>query len=443
MPIKTSGEINFQDIVNEFGGSGEAALSEYYRGGPLVPNTNANIKIGTQGEPIALSQFYGARKEIILSYKLYGGGGAGGNGIADQTGSGTNDPGDTTLIMLKSQWDANGTSGTKLAESGSGGGGGHANRGSITGGAGGASDFGAGGSGGSPNTAGSRPTWGHWGAGGGGGGGDDGSTSYLNLYGSDAAGAAGSGGGASELKSGTLSIDVEVEYAVILGAGGTPSSVYNYRGGQGAPGHGEISLSLDNDATKYIALPAGDGSSTDHYTSNTVWILKITSAGQILWYKETDAVPAIDANNINGNWYAGGANEVDSFGLMEWGFRLNSNGTTSKIASGIGLLVQNPTTSSVSDWLPDSAQAAGIGGDYEAMVTQLSGSVDPIVFEVNGSAATKGQWYPLNQTFDAFVTASGRDSQEAQINLKIRKIGSNQNDVDQTIRIVLTTIPGM
>ena len=108
MAIKTTGPLNFQDIVDEFGGSGKAKLSEYYRGGGKVPNTNANAAIAVSPGELKLSQFYGARKEIFLTYTAYGGGGsgggagglvgvggagsqggAGGNVIANSNGSGT------------------------------------------------------------------------------------------------------------------------------------------------------------------------------------------------------------------------------------------------------------------------------------------------------------------------------------------------------------------
>lgn len=46
-------------IHAEFGGPTPVSLSNYYRGGGLVPNTPANQNIPTSG-PIALSHFYGA-----------------------------------------------------------------------------------------------------------------------------------------------------------------------------------------------------------------------------------------------------------------------------------------------------------------------------------------------------------------------------------------------
>ena len=280
MVIKNSGPINFQDIVDEFGGANPAKLSEYYRGGSLVPNTNANNKIATSPGALKLSQFYGARKEIKLKLNLQGAGGSGGNGMADNVGSGNNAAGGSTYLIPTG-------SGTRLATVAGGGGGGHGNRSAITGSQGGASDFGAGGAGGSPNAAGTRPAWGHWGAAGGGGGGDDGSTSYFNLYGSDAAGAAGSGGSRGTRKDFEINIDVEVTYQLVIGGGGNPSSYGNYKGGRGAAGFAEFTTSIDNFVTTYRARPPGDGSVLSHWTNSTTFYLRVARNGSV--YFETTA----------------------------------------------------------------------------------------------------------------------------------------------------------
>lgn len=58
MPLQTSGPISLGDIATEFGGAAPHSLSEYYRGGGLVPDTAANAGIPTSG-PISLSDFYG------------------------------------------------------------------------------------------------------------------------------------------------------------------------------------------------------------------------------------------------------------------------------------------------------------------------------------------------------------------------------------------------
>lgn len=59
MTLQASGSISLSDIRGEFGGSTPDTLSEYYRGGGLVPDTATNAGIPTSGS-IALSDFYGA-----------------------------------------------------------------------------------------------------------------------------------------------------------------------------------------------------------------------------------------------------------------------------------------------------------------------------------------------------------------------------------------------
>lgn len=59
MPLPSSGSISISQIAAEFGGSAPHSLSEYYRGGGLVPDTPANAAIPTSGA-IKLSDFYGA-----------------------------------------------------------------------------------------------------------------------------------------------------------------------------------------------------------------------------------------------------------------------------------------------------------------------------------------------------------------------------------------------
>lgn len=441
MAIKTSGPINFQNIVDEFGGTGEAPLSDYYRGGPYVPNTNANIAIGTQGNPIALSQFYGARKEITLTYTMYGGGGAGGNGMADGNGSGSNNSGRRTYIITKAAYDA--ASGnpavTSMMASATGGAGGrHGAQGAITGGTGSASDFGAGGSGGSPNSAAPNPTWGHWGAGGGGGGGDDGSTSYLNLYGSDAAGNAGVGAGAAAKTTGSVLIDVDTDYVVVIGGGGDPSAYANYKGGRGVPGH--VKFSLSSGTGEYIGTNPNNGSANAHYTSDTAYNLRLTRQGQVLWYRVTEPQPTIFAQPINSSWGTSGANETDNFGNIEYGFRLQPNGETAKVSSGLSAVMQFPFTQNIVDWLPAEVQGNGAGADYEVAITKVSG-IDP-VFEFNGAAATLGQFYTMTQNLDVFIADSGRTNETCTVRLRIREVGNTTLHVDQNIVITLNTIPG-
>ena len=58
MALQTSGTISLNDIAGEFGGSVPHSMSEYYRGGGLVPDSSANSSIPTSGT-ISFSQFYG------------------------------------------------------------------------------------------------------------------------------------------------------------------------------------------------------------------------------------------------------------------------------------------------------------------------------------------------------------------------------------------------
>lgn len=59
MTLQTSGAISLADIQAEFGGSNPISITEYFRGGALVPDTVTNAGIPTSG-PISLTDFYGA-----------------------------------------------------------------------------------------------------------------------------------------------------------------------------------------------------------------------------------------------------------------------------------------------------------------------------------------------------------------------------------------------
>jgi hypothetical protein len=61
--------ISINTIVAEFGGTAPHAISEYYRGGGLVPNTPANAAIPTSGT-IALGNFYGAVNKAIYTLTI-------------------------------------------------------------------------------------------------------------------------------------------------------------------------------------------------------------------------------------------------------------------------------------------------------------------------------------------------------------------------------------
>lgn len=60
--------ISINTIVGEFGGTAPHSLSEYYRGGGLVPNTPGNANISTSGA-IPMGGFYGSanRSQVALT----------------------------------------------------------------------------------------------------------------------------------------------------------------------------------------------------------------------------------------------------------------------------------------------------------------------------------------------------------------------------------------
>lgn len=312
MPIKTSGPISFQDIINEFGptsalGNSPTSLDDYRRGGSFVPNKNANSNIPLVGTdlPISLQDFYGATKIITLSYTGYGGGGAGGSGfennsnVTSRAGSGG-----FSGILTKETFDAlksaNGglnpttinnssfinafnitkdgnpdggliISNKAAAQSGIGG----QNNWDKAAGVhpGEASIFGDGGAGGARNRAGSSAPWGHWGAGGGGGGGDQGNGDnydffgLINRGGSDEWGKSGQGGFAANGEwKGQVDLDVDVDYVVCLGNGGTPATnVGNHDGGYGNPGHWEFTV--DTDVRTFTFTPPATGNNADRAKS--------------------------------------------------------------------------------------------------------------------------------------------------------------------------------
>lgn len=66
MPIPGSGQISFADLRNEFGGGNPVYISDYFRGGPRVPNTGTNAGIPTSGI-VYLSQYRGASASTPLN----------------------------------------------------------------------------------------------------------------------------------------------------------------------------------------------------------------------------------------------------------------------------------------------------------------------------------------------------------------------------------------
>ncbi len=63
MAVTSSVPIDITDLANEFGGDAPHSLTEYYRGGSLVPNTTANNNVPTSGA-ISLTDFFGATNTV-------------------------------------------------------------------------------------------------------------------------------------------------------------------------------------------------------------------------------------------------------------------------------------------------------------------------------------------------------------------------------------------
>lgn len=72
MPIPGPGPaISMTTIATEFGGSVPHSLSEYYRGGGLVPNTPTNSAIPTSGT-ISIGNFYGSANRVAVNLTIAG-----------------------------------------------------------------------------------------------------------------------------------------------------------------------------------------------------------------------------------------------------------------------------------------------------------------------------------------------------------------------------------
>lgn len=71
MALPSSGVLTLNDIQTEFGGTNPIDLSEYYRGGGLVPDSALNAAIPTSGV-ISVSDFYGAANLLSLDFTVQG-----------------------------------------------------------------------------------------------------------------------------------------------------------------------------------------------------------------------------------------------------------------------------------------------------------------------------------------------------------------------------------
>ena len=71
MALPSSGVLTLDDIQTEFGGTNPIDLSDYYRGGGLVPNSGPNAAIPTSGA-ISVSDFYGSANLLNLDFLTHG-----------------------------------------------------------------------------------------------------------------------------------------------------------------------------------------------------------------------------------------------------------------------------------------------------------------------------------------------------------------------------------
>jgi len=68
--------LSLNNIVTEFGGTGDHALSEYYRGGGFIPSHSANLNIpGNSIAGLAISQFSGAELNFTATVTVGNNGG--------------------------------------------------------------------------------------------------------------------------------------------------------------------------------------------------------------------------------------------------------------------------------------------------------------------------------------------------------------------------------
>lgn len=231
MAISATGSVSLQDVEDEYGGTGDISLSEYYRSNTYGTVSGNNTNIPQSGE-IKLSQFRGSEQRAYIQYYILGAGGGGGYGVADGGGSGkAADGGDSTITM-------NGI--TYTATGGEGGGNGAVDR--LSGEQAGHNaniadgyykDFGSSGGVTANNSSASAGTG--YVAGGSGGGGDASGT-----Y--DRSGLAGEGGNAGEQISGTAYVAIGQSITYSLGSGGAGSSGDTY----GADGRGGAVVIIKN-----------------------------------------------------------------------------------------------------------------------------------------------------------------------------------------------------
>jgi hypothetical protein len=249
MAIPATGSVSLQNIEDEFGGTGEISLSEYYRGNTYESAVSGNNTAVPQSGSIKFSQFRGSELKRYIQYKVLGAGGGGGGGFEDRgydvgtfgAGGGSSTLSATGFTTVTAGGGVGGQSGiltwppdqTIVA-------GGNAN---IA--AGYSQDFGVSG-GGTGQLANGAPGTGS-GAGGSGGGGDDPGT-YDN------SGGAGAGGSAGAEVGGNAYFSIGAVLTYSIGAGGA-GYAHTTAGAAGRPGY----VVLISNGTEVVA---SDTSST-------------------------------------------------------------------------------------------------------------------------------------------------------------------------------------
>jgi len=229
MALQSSGLIRLSQIQTEFGGSDPISLSEYYQNASPDLVTSNNTGVPNTGNPISITDFYGAVLAKTVTYEIIGGGGGGAAGeIGNNTPTGVAPDGGAGGSSSFS-----GTGFTTVTAAGGSGGQGNAGRSFPDGGQNGQSSFyGAGGNGGQNSDSGnwsngSSPAATSYGAGGGGGG-----TSFeTNSGGTQAL--------AGTRLTGTILIAPNTAVSVTIGAGGagTISNSDYTAGAAGASGY--------------------------------------------------------------------------------------------------------------------------------------------------------------------------------------------------------------
>lgn len=168
MTIKNSGSLAITEIVSEFGGDAPHGMDEYYAGSSYVQTGASGINgaIPSSGS-IAVSQFYGAQRSVVVDILIVAGGGGGSRGGGDNdVGNGGGGAGSVVTItgggpiLGGTSWYASiGAGGAGGYNGGDGGNTTFAGYTAYGGGGGGASDWGYGRIGGCGGGSAGRITW--------------------------------------------------------------------------------------------------------------------------------------------------------------------------------------------------------------------------------------------------------------------------------------------